>query len=500
MTTRQWSAQQEAIFDHFHHGGPVNLVVRARAGTGKTTTIIEAIRRANETHDILLCAFNKRIAEEMNRKLQHGGAVARTLHAVGFDFVRRNWSKVRVDDDRKFRLARRAWAEDARRKGDRRPMHTLEDLAPDPVIGAIVKLAALGKNAAPHASVSDLADLAIGYAIQPENGWADEVSTDDLATLAHTAMRMATERDGTLDFDDMIFLPVFHRWARPSYNLIVVDEAQDMNAAQLELALACARGRIVVVGDDRQAIYGFRGADSNALTRLREELHAIELPLTITYRCPKNVVAVAQAIVPDYTAAPSAPDGTVAAATETQMMRQATPGDFILSRTNGPLARIALALLRDGKRARIEGRDIAKTLTSLVRRMKAETIPDLMTALDRWGQREADKLRGRKGNPAAMQARLDYVADMVATVDALADGLADVAELNARIEELFSETHGPAIVCSTVHKAKGLEADRVFVLAETLYCGGHRITEEERNIHYVAVTRAKDTLVMVEGR
>ena len=71
--------------------------------------------------------------------------------------------------------------------------------------------------------------------------------------------------------------------------MVVVDEAQDMTSAQLEIAVgACKRGgRVVIVGDDRQAIYGFRGADSGGLDRLKKLLKAKELGLTTTYRLPE---------------------------------------------------------------------------------------------------------------------------------------------------------------------------------------------------------------------
>lgn len=492
------SPEQEAIFNWFAHGEG-NLVVRARAGTGKTTTILRAIRSARETTGILLCAFNKRIAEELNRKLTHGGAVAKTLHSVGFDLIRRNWSNIRVDDDRKFRLARKAWAAMKRHEGDRRPEYTLMDQAPDQVIGAVVKLASLAKNTNVRATRDDLIELATAYGIQPDNGWADEVDTETLAALAEFAVSEAMDRDGTIDFDDMVALPVYHGWGRPIYTLTVVDEAQDMNATQLALALSVTKGRVVVVGDDRQAIYGFRGADSNAIDRLRAELHATELPLTTTYRCPRAVVALAAQIVPDYTAAPSAPEGTVRSIAEGVMLATVQPADFILSRTNAPLARIALALLRSGKPARIEGRDLSKSLLSLVKRMKCETIPEFTGKLATWAERESAKVMSLRASEQAKQARLDMIADQVATLDALSDGLAEVAELTARIEELFSE-RGPSIVCSTIHRAKGLEAEHVYLLTDTLYCNGKRLTDEERNIHYVGLTRSKDTLYLVSSR
>lgn len=492
MNARDWSPQQAAIFDWFT-AGHGNLVVRARAGTGKTTTILEGIDRAPESSPLLV-AFNKRIAEELTRKLRNPRARAMTLHSLGFGFIRRTWSNVRVDEDRAWRLARECWGRH-RAPVENRPPRVIGETAPDAVITAVVKLASLGKNAAPFASLSDLVDLALTYNVQPENGWADEVPVEQLAEVALSAMVAAARRDGTVDFDDMVFLPVVNRMTRPTYDLVVVDEAQDMNATQLLLAQAVASGRVCVVGDDRQAIYGFRGADGNALDRLRSELRAAELPLTVTYRCPQVVVHEAAKLVPDYTAAPTAPEGELGRVTPDAMMKLAAPSDFILSRTNAPLAPVCLALLRQGTRARIEGRDVAKGLVSLVKRMKCDAIPDLMAKLARWQERETAKLAATKRRVA--EARMEYIADQVATVEALTDGLADVAELVARIEELFSVASGPAVVCSTVHKAKGLEAERVFILADTLYCNGKRDSEEERNIHYVALTRAKASLVLV---
>src|SRR4051812_38185721 len=103
---REWSSQQQDIFTEFKDGRS-NLVIRARAGTGKTTTIIEAISYAPE-EKILLAAFNKKIAEELKDKLKNPKAEAKTLHSLGFGFVRRNWPGVRLDNERADKLARQA--------------------------------------------------------------------------------------------------------------------------------------------------------------------------------------------------------------------------------------------------------------------------------------------------------------------------------------------------------------------------------------------------------
>jgi superfamily I DNA/RNA helicase len=188
-----------------------------------------------------------------------------------------------------------------------------------------------------------------------------------------------------IDFTDMIFLPVANNWIRPQYDMVVVDEAQDMNTCQLAIAQGLARNRVVVVGDDRQAIYGFRGADSGSLDRLKDELKATELGLTTTYRCGRGIVALAQ--------------------TWCQITR----------------------------------------LTPAIRPAQW------------WDFRRLSSLRGR---------------------------IDDLFERNSR---------GECVVFSSVHKAKGREWEEVFVLADTLRSGG-----EEDNIAYVAYTRAKSRLTLVD--
>ena len=249
------------------------------------------------------------------------------------------------------------------------------------------------------------------------------------------------------------------------------------------------------MGDDKQAIYAFRGADANALDRLKTELDAVELPLTITYRCPKAVVAQALPLCPDFQAAETAPEGEVKSLAMADVVKTAEPSDFILSRLNAPLAALCLTFYREGKPARIEGRDLVKGLVTLIKRQKADAIPTLLERLHMWTDRETAKLRATKRKAA--ESRIETLYDQMETIDVLAEGLATVAELLARIEELFGEQRGPAIVLSTIHRAKGLEAARVFLLMDTLYCRGKRINEEESNIAYVGITRAKETLFLV---
>ena len=481
-SSRTWSAQQSAIFDWFRDGEG-NLVVRARAGTGKTTTLLEGIQCAPENR-ILLAAFNKSIANELAGRLSNPNAEAKTLHSLGLRFVRRNWSNIRIDSEgeRAERIARMSCGDDV----------------PDPIVRLVVKLASKGKTIAPLAKESrPLLGLAYAFDCVPEEEWEEDgYDAEWVAERALAAMELcARTRDGLIDFDDMLFLPIRNRWIRPWFNLVVVDECQDLSRAQILLAYGACKGRMAVVGDDRQAIYGWRGADSGSLDRLKSKLKATELGLTVTYRCPTKVVEVAQKLVPDFTAAANAAPGEVSESAFEKMLDSIELGDFLLSRKNAPLVASCLALLKRGKRARIQGRDIGAGLKRIVRKLgDGAPMPMFLERLTRWAERKITRVLASGVRSA--DERAAQIRDQADTLQALAEDLSGVRELEARIDDLFTDRPGPRIVCSSVHRAKGLEADRVFVLQDTL----RRTTQlEEQNIEYVAITRAKSQLVWVNG-
>jgi superfamily I DNA/RNA helicase len=480
-----WSAQQKDIFDWFAHPKPEepNAVVTARAGTGKTTTLLEGCRRAPE-QAILVCAFNKRIAEELTIKAEDHRIQAKTLHAVGFASVKRFRDRLTIGKGTE--------------RADALAVGVCGQRAPDTILKLVAKLHTKGREMVPHATkAAELIDIAVQFECEPGEEWADtQFTLDYVCAKAAEAMELASQvaTGGTIDFSDMIFLPVRNQWLVPSYDLVVVDEAQDMTTAQLEIAQGVCRGRICVVGDDRQAIYAFRGADSESLSRLKEELKAVEFGLKTTYRCGRVIVGEAQRFVPDFLAGEGNPEGSVAVIGSDKLVAAAGVGDFILSRLNAPLVSTAMSLLRAGKRTRIAGRDIGGGLKTLVRKFKARSVPEFLTRVSAWEEREVLRLTAAKRDPA----KIDAIKDQAEMLVALSDGAKNVDEITARIEALFTDDGlGDAglVTCSSVHRAKGLEANRVFVLRDTLRAN----SVEEDNISYVAITRAKLELVYVIG-
>jgi ATP-dependent DNA helicase UvrD/PcrA len=489
--TMKWSKQLTAIFTWMKTGRG-NARVTARAGTGKTTTIIEAINHAPESQ-ILVCAFNKEIADELSRRLKNPKASARTLHSIGNGIVYKNVGNVQIDKDRGKKVAKKALQQ------------CFPKMSPNfDVINCVKDLVSKAKGMAPFATISDMEKIADQFDLYPsqesaEAGW--EIGM--IVKSARVAMDLAKTNDGSIDYDDMIYLPLANNWARPRFDLIVVDEAQDMNYSQLLLAQRVSRGRIMVVGDDRQAIYGFRGADSGSLDRLKATLKTKELKLTVTYRCPKKIVELANEVVEDFEAAPSAPEGTIDEIAYHAVFAAAAPGDFILSRTNAPLAKTCLQLVRDGKRAIIRGRDFGERLVALVRKIEATTMEELFSGLKTHEDTMVSHFQALADEDT--EEKMQLVLDQTETIRQLCQGLATPDEVITRISKFFVAdrdadlTLGAAITLSTVHKAKGLESDRVFILKDSFKRRKQAISGEEANIWYVAVTRAKKHLTWLRG-
>ena len=495
------SEKQVAIFNWFAQleiGRVEALVARARAGTGKTTTIIEALRYIPAGMRTLVCAFGKDIQLELAKRVEGiQGVEARTIHSLGLQCVKRFWSDVRPDfksNDREEDLVNRVCGM----------------TAPDAIKKLVGKLCTKARLTTPHASkAEDLVTVAIEFECTPDESWeADGFGLDYVTQKAYEALDLAASQKPTrnvIDGADMIFLPVRNRWLRPVYDVVIVDEGQDMNACQLEIAQGLCKNNLVVVGDDRQAIYGFAGADSGSLDRLKVALNATELPLNVTYRCGKAIVAVAQGYVPDFEAGPNNPEGSVTSLSGgvQALTVAAGPGDFILSRVNAPLVSVAMKLLRAGKRTKIAGRDIGAGLVSLVNRLKGKSVPDFLAKVASWEVKEIARLqpalaKATNGRKKSIEQKVEGIQDKASMLVSLADGATSVEKVVSKIYELFTDDglgDKGLIVCSSVHKAKGREADRVFVLRDTLRSGG-----EEDNIAYVAVTRAKNELVWVSSK
>lgn len=525
---------------------PPHLIVRARAGTGKTTTLIEGLKilkgqtsditpspqqalvwdsmkLSSNAQTIAFAAFNSSIAEELRRRVP-AGCEAMTMHQMGGRAVRSTYRRVFTDD-----------------KGARVQDFVCEILGKDfwelrkqqpTLFGTVSQIVGLCKMNLINGEREELDQLISHYGVD-----LDEISTD-IYSLVPRVLELCkdVQRDGRMDFNDMIWLPVVLRLPVTRYDLLLVDEAQDLNRAQQELAKMSGR-RLIFVGDDRQAIYGFAGADSDSLPRLAKDLaqnhHCVVLPLTVTRRCGKVIVEEAKKIVPDFEAHESNGEGKVsyrrmdAVEPPNTVQQDASnyashvgSGDVILCRVTAPLVQECFKFIKAGRKANIQGRDIGAGLVSTVNRVmkdwhcedkklmtveqkQAQEMSDFMIRIAEWRDGELRKELAKK---TPSDSRMIALCDRHDCLIAFAEESKTVSEMIFKIQDLFTnDKHGIGIRLSSIHKAKGLEWKRVFLLMPEGASIPHPMAktkwqkDQEYNLLYVAITRAIEELVYVTG-
>ena len=507
MSARVWSDRQHAVFEDVEHGTG-HTMVDAVAGSGKTTTILEALRYVPAGATTLFVAFNKSIVRELQARVvcqpcagtgylpPPAGSAARetctgccgtgkttdaeiaTLHSLGLRAVSRALNRPRIDEDKLRDIAAAYF--DLENRPEKREWSA-----------SVCKAVSLCKGCLARTD-EEMLDVVDQYGLcPPEREEEREPFIRDVRALINLGM----DDEGRIDFDDMIFLPHALQLSVPQYDRVFIDETQDLNAAQIALVLKAVKpgGRIVAVGDPRQAIYQFRGAAADAFEKVQKALDAKVLPLSVSYRCARSVIAEAQSIVPHIEAAPDAEEGSVTRGTEEQMLAEARPGDFILSRVNAPLLKLCLAILRAGRPAAIQGRDVGAKLAGVVRRAKTESVDEMLRYTDRWVALEVARL-SRKGKDTT------GIADLGECLAALSEGETEVAAVLAKIGRLFADGDEKSrVTLSSTHKAKGMERDRVWMLAWT-YCRNPKNPQEELNLKYVAITRARKALILVQQK
>lgn len=481
---RTWSPYQNSIFQ-FVEEAEGNAVVEAVAGAGKSTTIVEALARylaKNPGRQALFLAFNKAIAEELKRR----GVNARTFHSLTYNAVMRFKKARTVDSDKLRKLVDEHCGD-----GEAR------------MYGAFVcRLVGLARQAGIGCLVNDTEEewmrLVEHHDLELE---AEEASYTHGVALAQKLLGWSNAST-MVDFDDLLYIAVKEGLGLPKFDMVFVDEAQDTNAIQRAILRKVMKSdsRLVAVGDPAQAIYGFRGADSDSLNMIADEFACTRLPLTVSYRCPQAVVRYAGQWVNHIEPAPNAPEGLVTNLGTQWDAKTFRAEDLVVCRTTQPLIALGYQLLKQRVAVRIMGREIGQGLKALIEKMRASGIERLQEKLLSYTQREVEKAiaKRQEAKAAALQDKTDCV---LCLIDGLPETERTVPALLRVIDTLFSDVRN-AVVLGTIHKAKGLESRRVFWLNSS-GCPSKWAKQEwqqaqERNLCYVATTRAQEELVLIE--
>ena len=473
------STYQKAIHA-FVHDEPGSLTVEAKAGSGKTTTMVKAAKLLDPKQSITMLAFNVTIKDELQQRMADAPYVkVKTFHAVGLGAIRYFDSSIIVDD-----------------KGNKcRDIYRgLPDSDPE-IESQVLRLVSFAKTM-PFENPNMVAIAAIVDVV------LDADKLDNAIAFAAQVLRLSNRNTQLIDFDDMVYLPAIGKFPVYRSDALVIDERQDMNLAQIALIkrMMKSTSRAIAVGDRNQSIYGFRGANTEAMDEFTSAIGATELPLSICYRCDKEIIKLAQQIVPEIEWRPGAGDGIVDTLGESKIADVIQYGDSILCRTNAPLVKTALSLISRGKKAYVRGRDIGRNLLTLIKKVQRKyvvnNLPDLMRAIVEYKDAEVTKLIiAEKPGPAST------LSDQTETLIALSEGARTIEDLMKNIETIFAD-NSVGIVCSSIHKAKGTENDRIFLLHPELLPHPMAKTlkqrQQEMNLKYVAITRAKHHLTFIQ--
>lgn len=503
------------------------LIVNATAGSGKTTTIVDGLtycvskrsitkdlkytpsdeqlaiwqwmkERVDGTKDVVFLAFNKSIADELSERITHG--IASTIHALGFKILRsagvkcnkpNTWKTVNlyctymnIDNVKELDKEGRDILDDVK---ELVKMCKDQLIVEDDINADLLKMMCLTRQYEPTADYSVLTP-AVKYIIEE----GSKVKTGLMAKAIE------------IDFDDMIYLPARYGY-KTSFDVMLIDEAQDLSHGKLQLVLNQDCQTYIFIGDPNQAIYGFAGADTQSFASIQESIEDVTtLPLSYTYRCGKAIVEEAKKIVGDaINYGTTNPEGKVVTVNEDDM--ELIEGDMLVSRVNAPLMAIAWRLVKERKNVKVVGRDIGKGLIKLINKVrgkgknKIETITELSLAIEAWRRKEIDKLTAKMSDTDMQQIIINDQADCIVQI---ADECETIEEMTTFIDGLFDDSDvKKCIRLSSIHRSKGLESSRVFFYNPSNVPHPMAKTEEskiqEMNLKFVAITRAINELIYI---
>lgn len=469
------SELQRKIVD-FAQNDSANGVIEATAGAGKTTTLLQVVKALPKDVSILYLAFNRAIVEEMKNRVpdKYTNVEIVTSHGYGKKAIEnstKSGNTVEVDKDKYGKIIDRMnkdWKFD----------DDVFDKYKADLLKIIGMLMATMTN---HLDENAIEKMCSDYEFD---------CYDNTPAHVRQCVEIGLNERRTINFDEMLWLPAMFadrmRWVK--YDFVLIDECQDLNAAQhiiYKNALK-ADGRFIAVGDSNQSIYAFRGADVRSFKKFIEVENTKQLDLSVTRRCGKKIVEYAKSIIPEakIEAMEDAHDGEVLFSSS---IKEVKKGDMILCRKNAPLIDALLKLIKLEVNAAIRDKDFGKRLYW---KLKGTNKKDYASAISQLRREFNEKYEKKSKETKKYETDLDILE----CIETLCFDCESVSDATTKISKYFVEAIDDGVLLSTVHKAKGLEAERVFLLGDGLDTAKKRDKdweqEQEWNMIYVAITRA----------
>lgn len=493
------SKYQLAIYDFVEHGLG-NAVISASAGSGKTYTIIKLLDYIPKDKKVLIVAFNRDIRQEIKAKVINAGhknVQVDTFHSLGYKILNANFNRRFVNNDPNEYKYSNYISNNISQLSTINTFRLGKQFSQ--YLSNIQNLVNFGRCYLSE-TVEDLDKVCERYGI---------ICIADEKEVAVKVLEWGEKCLDEIDYTDMVWLPnTLHLDSKfYKYDWIIVDECQDLNMVEKDMLFTCRRmgTRMLFFGDKAQAIYSFSGADSEAFDKLRELEDTIQLPLSISYRCPKNIVEYVHYLVP--TIEYDKKNKIKGEIIENANLSDVKDGDMILCRNNAPLAKIYIELLRNGVKTKILGKDYSANLSKTIRNTKEELLNvdlsmqgvfsklyDIFYDLVETTMHKQNITKEEALTSSSIISKLDEIK----VLEILSEGLTTSKELQERIKDIFTDNKESGIILSTIHKSKGLESPNVYIACKSLMPSKTAKQpweiEQENNLIYVAYTRTKNNL------
>lgn len=515
------SKYQQAIYDYITDSDG-NAVVQAVAGSGKTTTIVNVLDFIPKDKEIAFMAFNNSIVRELKEKVDKRVHVT-TLHSFGARAYGKVY-KYELDALKYLKLLDGIFAKldgnDSLIKMfnyDKNDLVLFNNFIIDNEVknnnydnykSNILKLADLGRVNFVGISTSERATKALNVIVEK---FGIEIISDEVKK-AYYLILIGSKITDKIDFTDQLFLPILYDIKTTEFDFVFVDECQDLNMCQRLLMLKAIKkgGRFIAVGDKNQAIYGFAGADIDSYNALANLPNTKILPLSCCYRCGKNIVEKAKEIVPEIEAFDGAKDGEIKYDGKLSDIKS---GDMVLCRCVFPLVKLCMKFLANGIKAKLMGSDISGQLTNLIKNQERKreefTTQNVINRLHSELNNILRKIVAKQGiSEGVAKTTNSYLSfeEKILVIKEIAGSETDARKVIEKINSIFTnDDKTDGIILSSAHKSKGLEADRVFLINNdkmplVFPNMQNWEMEQEKNLEYVAITRAKSLLSYVPLR
>lgn len=463
-----------------------NLVVSAVAGSGKSTTLLLLLEKCE--YRTLIIAFNKSIEEELNAKIQSKGldqGKAMTVHSMGLSAIRRT-KKVVIDKNQKWNILKQVQKEFRRKvrlsKEDYLKLsYTLIDLhdvsrlyLTDSLEDLKTKLPLMGKF------------VFCSKWVEPM--W------ERFKEIREESYKGSTI---TIDFTDMIYLPVKLDLSIPiSPYYLFIDEAQDLNLCQHKLVdKLVSQGTVkkwIAVGDRFQSIYNFAGSLSNSFDMFLEKDNVKEMPLDVCYRCSSSIIKYANNVY-DIMEGFKEDEGSVGIIEDT--VDSIKDNSLVICRNSAPLFNLYFRLIKRNRRCYINGKDIMGNLIKFLRKYEGHTVRSVAIEMG-YDKQKLDQDNSDEGKLKQFIFNENFNAFNTLKTQ-FSTPTDSIETLFTKLKLLFNSRDNAIVLC-TIHKAKGLEADTVYILNENLipssFANSSDQKKQEKNLKYVARTRAKNEM------